>query len=704
MKPQIRLLCLTLAATCTAVADPALQTSAYRNSIAQDEIRRQAEAVRVQLAVLLEDIQQNQLNTPEFVRTRDAITRLSRLEDEQILPLVQMLRDAGTMEEETEVQGRLVEASKEQKQVSVLLKGLSDTLNLHKDEASMQQRLEQLALRQTTNLRQTRDVAAAKRPQDKLSPELAALAAVAQAEQAALKTELDLARGALERVVAAVPEAQKPAFAAALEELNRSGAAALAEATAADLGAGDFSRAAEAGEKLRAALESAVRSFHAARPADERLRALAERMQNLSETQNALGEATKKAGADSRQELREAQRKLADELAVVQEELKTLNASAAAESRAASEAMEKAAQDLAGNKELKSDARKQIAEVQEEAGRKLAAAGAELGKAAETLARNTPPRNAAQAAAALAQLSSEIAQAHAQAAAPDSPPRQGLADRVAELQQKALPLNTDAARNLGEAAARLAEQNAPAAAQSLAEANAQIQQQAQAVARAAVQQQALQAVSNQVAAARAQASQARQTLQGTEGNQSAAIKQMESAQSTLQQAQQMAGGASLEVRSALQQAQQALNASKLNAAQMKKSDALAANARAQENLQQAMQSINRSMAGAMAQAMPTAPSSPSDSGPSEAAGQNPDQMAQDGSSGGGMAGDPTRDAGRAGDGGTLPAGPVRVGLRPAERAAVAALQKEKAPAEYQAMAQQYWKNLASGVSPGTPVP
>lgn len=308
-----------------------------------------------------------------------------------------------------------------------------------------------------------------------------------------------------------------------------------------------------------------------------------------------------------------------------------------------------------------------------------------------------------QAAAALAQLSSEISQAQAQTAAPNSPSRQDLAHRVAELQQKALPLNNEAARNLGEASALLAEQNAPAAAQSLAAANAEIQQQSQAVARAAAQQQALQAVSNQVATAKAQASQARQTLQGTEGNQSAAIKQMESTQTTLQQAQQMAGGASPEVQNALQQAQQALNASKLNAAQMKKTEALAANAKAQENLQQAIQSINQSVAGAMAQAMPPTPSSPSESGPSEATGQNPDQMAQDGSSGGGGAGDPVRDAGWAGDDGTRPARPVTVGLRPAERAAVAALQKEKAPAEYQAMAQQYWKNLASGVSPGTPL-
>jgi hypothetical protein len=43
-------------------------------------------------------------------------------------------------------------------------------------------------------------------------------------------------------------------------------------------------------------------------------------------------------------------------------------------------------------------------------------------------------------------------------------------------------------------------------------------------------------------------------------------------------------------------------------------------------------------------------------------------------------------------------------LKPKDREAVAALQGEKAPAEYQGMASQYLKNLAGGESPATPLP
>lgn len=45
-------------------------------------------------------------------------------------------------------------------------------------------------------------------------------------------------------------------------------------------------------------------------------------------------------------------------------------------------------------------------------------------------------------------------------------------------------------------------------------------------------------------------------------------------------------------------------------------------------------------------------------------------------------------------------GQVVAGIKPKDRAAVSLLQKEKAPAEYQGMVQQYLKNLAEGAAPG----
>jgi len=45
------------------------------------------------------------------------------------------------------------------------------------------------------------------------------------------------------------------------------------------------------------------------------------------------------------------------------------------------------------------------------------------------------------------------------------------------------------------------------------------------------------------------------------------------------------------------------------------------------------------------------------------------------------------------------AGQVQAGLKPQDREAIAMLKKEKAPAEYQGMVQQYLQNLAEGVSP-----
>jgi hypothetical protein len=75
----------------------------------------------------------------------------------------------------------------------------------------------------------------------------------------------------------------------------------------------------------------------------------------------------------------------------------------------------------------------------------------------------------------------------------------------------------------------------------------------------------------------------------------------------------------------------------------------------------------------------------------------------DGQSGEGMTSDKAGNfIGSTGPQGTI--AQVVAGLKPKDREAVALLQKEKAPAEYQGMAGQYLKNLAAGESPATPLP
>ncbi len=78
-------------------AEPAsLQTSAYRNSIAEDEVRNQTEKVKGDLQRLMEDIQQNNLSGAEFAEAANVITKLSSLSENYLAPLVAVLREASS--------------------------------------------------------------------------------------------------------------------------------------------------------------------------------------------------------------------------------------------------------------------------------------------------------------------------------------------------------------------------------------------------------------------------------------------------------------------------------------------------------------------------------------------------------------------------------------------------------------------------------
>lgn len=720
MKLLTVLTAISLPAAATLRAETDLQTSAYRNSIAQDEVRKQAEDVRRQLGLLLEDIQQNQVNTPEADLARQVAAKLQNLGDEQILPLIQMLKEAGAMDNTSKVQGQLTEASKEQKSIQVLLKSMADGLSLHKDQASIQQRLEQLVLRQTTNLRQTQDIAATGKP--------AEIASLCQSEQSALRQEVDLTVETLQKVVDGVAADQKEKFAVALNEMKAQSVPTLAATAAAETAAAKYANAVTSQTRLRDALQTVLLKMKANLSPQERAQSLAAKMKELAAQQEALAEATKKAPESAQKDMREAQRQLTDKVAAVQKEVQDLNAGASEKATKAQEAMNKAAEDLKTEKKPKKD---DIAATQKDAADKLAKAGEDLAKTADKLAGDKTPQNAAQAMAELSQLSQKIAEAQAQQnaqtanPATDADQKKKLEEKTKELQQQALAKNAEAAKNLGEAAGKMQENKPQEAAQALAQANAEIQAQMQAVAQAAAKDQQMQGVSKAIAGAKAAAEEARKDLQKAQPGQDqmAAIKKTEEAQKSLQEAQQAANaaGASPDVKQALQEAQKALDKSKLDAAQMKKDAATASNANAQKNLQSAMQSIQQASAAALANAMPNAQQQNGQQQNGQPQNgqqnnqQNSQQMAQggdqnkpaiDGQSGGGMGGlkgdDALKYIGSAGPQGTI--AQVNAGLKPKDREAVALLQKEKAPAEYQGMAGQYLKNLAAGESPATPLP
>jgi len=679
---------LSLPAMAWSQSETNLQTSAYRNSIAQDEVRRQSEEVRRQLALLLEDIQQNQINTPEAALARQAAERLGTLTDAEIVPLIQKLRDAGTLAGADQVKGELTEASREQKAVQLRLKGMADEFALQKNQAWIQQHFERLLLRQTANLRQTREVAASGGPAEVLT--------LAQSEQAALRQEIDLAAETLQKVVEGVGEDQKPRFAGALAVLNQRNVQSLAAAASEQAAAKKLTESLASQAQVRDGLQAVVLAFAANRSTEERLQAVANELKKAAAEQKALAE-NSKASAAQKAEMSEAQNRLADRLSTLQTETRNLNANAAEDARQAAAAMEAAAKNLQANGKPE-----ELESLQKQAAQKLAEAGAKLDQAAERLAGRPDPANAAQALSELQQLSQQILQAqqNAQAMNPaGNPAPAAQAAEAAKLQQQALPLNDQAAQELGAAAAQMNQGATAEAAQSLAAANAQLQQQMQALAQAAATQQQAQQIANAISQAKAEAAQAQAAMKQTApgGDLMAAIRKTEDAQKTLQAA--AAATANSPIGQSLQQAQQELQKSKMNAAQMKKDAATAANAQAQQQMQAALGALQQAAAGAMAKAMGQPPGKPP--------GQNPPNSQQSTHSLSAQSAEAPATAGQNflsnadGDAAIIP---PTVTLKPKEREAIALLQKEKAPTEYQGMTGQYLKNLAAGEFPAKPLP
>ena len=125
-----------------------LKASAYRVSIAQDEVSRQAEEVRQQIVLILQDYYQNQLASKNADEAQRVAAQVAKLNDEQIKPLVDLLRQIGTASQTKQVSGDLTNVSRTQKQVQVSIKELENRLMLQVGKASVLQRFEDLALRQ----------------------------------------------------------------------------------------------------------------------------------------------------------------------------------------------------------------------------------------------------------------------------------------------------------------------------------------------------------------------------------------------------------------------------------------------------------------------------------------------------------------------------------------------------------------------------
>ena len=643
-----------------------VQTSAYRNSIEQEDIRRDTEKARQDLLLLIEDFQQNQLSSTELQETQAALSKLANVSDKEMQPLIELLREVSTTTDPKQIEAKLVAASQTQKNIHILLRKLADKLIIHRNQASMQQRMEQLIIRQLTNVRLTKEVAGGGRPHDKLKAEHAGMYTQAKNEQVALKSEVELAQDAIKQIVDGMGEGERPGFAEALKTAETLGVIATANRAAMDLSVGKWKESLESEGMLLDALQKMLASLRSKQTPAERVAAAKSKLEQLQQEQKRVAEIPANSTPAALKDQKETQRELADKVAALQKEVEAVNATAAAQLEKAQQAMEKADANLEKSKGAKSEEARQAEAAQKDATAKMEAAKAELDKQLGSLAKaeadaRKQPLTADKHLENLQDLKKKVddaaAQQKAQASAPNASAQQKLAEQTAQMQQQALPTNQQAAESLGQAATALQQPGKGEDAQkALDQASKQIEKQID----AAKQAQQLQALAGKISEAQKQAADAGKAIQETpKGPMDSAMKHTDEAQKAVEQAKAQtappatpppagaapnpagtpptppeagspnataatpppapgaapgkpeagkpeagkpAGGAPKGVDQALAKAQEALSKSNLEAAQKKQSGAASANKQAQEALAKAAESVGSALAEAMAQA------------------------------------------------------------------------------------------------------
>lgn len=459
-----------------------LQASAYRNSIAQDNVGRQVVEIREKLGLLLQDFYQNDVESDEARTAIEIANMLHSLSMEQIRPLVANLKDAGNRQDLEAILASLTQSSQAQKKIQVELKSLEARLDGQIGQATLSRRFNNLVLRQAGNLRQTADLL----QKDQANQSSArSTVSLLQSEQSALRDELSIALNDLTEV----PEnsAQATLYASVDTLVRTHKLPEQAEAAATFAQDKEFMNSLKAQKKLLAGLRAIATALQPEQSPKERLLSMQSTLDRLSTEQSHLASDLKTADKSELAAIREKQAALLDEANVLRSDLSAMNGRAGKKLEEAAKSMDEAAKSMAQMKKATPREKAAASKSQEAAADQLSAAREALDQ--QLAALDTRPASNTQALedkiAQLKSLEDAVSEiAEQQAALGDKPTRQQqqpIANQTADLQNKAQPLSEDAAAALNEAFMDMQRQNPAEAQEALLQANASLQKEIQAL-------------------------------------------------------------------------------------------------------------------------------------------------------------------------------------------------------------------------------
>ena len=327
-------------------------TTAYRASVSQNQLQNSTARLKTELAAIIGDYQRYEIASPEITKLKESVTSLDQLAARDMPEVTRILLEASRATDSAVARTRLTQANGGQKEIQTRLRTLADQLASYSDQAAMQKRIEELALRQSANLRATtyltKQLTELGLPLQQLEKDLAANPprsdrddrvsirvrerkqylwtdlARRKLEQSALEQETRLAVAALAKVAADPTATAATHFTQALqvartgnlEDHAKHASAAMKEA---------LQHATGEQKEVFATLQAMIASLDGAKSDEDRLRDIATQLGDLSIKEDSLATRTPRMWGDQKRRATQDQLTTADRLEVLQNRLLTLN-------------------------------------------------------------------------------------------------------------------------------------------------------------------------------------------------------------------------------------------------------------------------------------------------------------------------------------------------------------------------------------------
>jgi hypothetical protein len=370
----------------------AAKTAAYQTSVSQEQLKSMTKRLKTEMLGLLDEFNQYQIASGELGKLKEAMGQLDTVTEKDMAAVIRILREASRAEKLDDAKSKLVEASGGQKEIQALLRSVADRLTLQKEESAIKQRLDQLALRQLANLRETKRLAESGEKPEKVKWDLQKARDVAKAEQEALKKEVRMATDTLKDLAEKSDSPEKEAFKAAADQASKDMLNITAN-DAAEKMKTDFAEAAKDQEAMAKSLQQMVNGLQSRKTAEEQTRELAEQMKQLAEKQEQLAKSSPSDFEYKGSQMKKEQEEVADKLQMAKDALAKLNPEAAAKSEDARQQAEQVAKDLKDKKALeRADNIAKVADAQSQVAEKLDEAAKMLEKQADALAAAENPQ------------------------------------------------------------------------------------------------------------------------------------------------------------------------------------------------------------------------------------------------------------------------------------------------------------------------